>query len=297
MKILKWIGITVLSLLIIIAALVFFQIKKAEKIISQPIEIEPVLMEIPNDSLSLAIGKKWVTSMCAECHGDDLGGQKFIDDETIGKLYAPNLTPGEGGLAYYTDKNWLTALRHGVTPTGRPMMIMPSKDFARMRAEDIGGIISYIKTIPPVDRPNEENSFTPFAKLLVAMGAFDKDFSVYHIDHEAPVPANTADQTPFDRGEYLTTVIGCVSCHGKTLNGMPASDPNSPPASNITPGGNLGSWSYDDFTAFLQTGVTKEGKSIDNVFMPWKAVNKLPDEEVEALFTYLKSLDPLEAGF
>ena len=297
MKTLKWIGISVLSLLIILAALVFFQVKKAEKIINRTVKIDPVPLTIPNDSLSLVIGKKWVTTLCADCHGDDLGGKMFIDDPGLGKLYAPNITRGEGGLAYYTDKDWLAALRHGVSPTGKPLLIMPSKSFAQMRVEDIGGIIAYLKTTaPPVDKPNEEAGFKAFGKLLIAMGAFDHEFGVNLIDHEAPIPANTIDQTPKDRGKYLASVIGCESCHGKNLDGKIPTDPNSPPAPNLTPGGNLGSWSYDDFSAFIATGVTKEGKTVDNNFMPFKAYGKLPEEELVAVFDYLKSLEPMESA-
>ena len=297
MKILKWIGISVVSLLIIIAALVFFQVKKAEKILARTVQIDVVPLEIPYDSISLEIGKKWAT-LCGDCHAPDLGGKMFIDDPGLGKLYAPNITRGEGGLSYYTDKDWLAALRHGVSPTGKPLMIMPSKSFAQMRAEDIGGIIAYMKkAAPPVDRPNEVGEFKTFGKLLIAMGAFDEDFGVNHIDHKAPVPPNISNQAPKDRGKYLTSIIGCESCHGKSLNGKIPNDPNSPPATNLTPAGNLGSWSYDDFSSFLKTGTTKEGKTVDNAFMPWQAYGKLPQEELEAVFTYIKSLEPLETGY
>lgn len=295
MKILKWIGISVISLLIIIAALVFFQIKKAEKILARTVQIDVVPLEIPDDSISLAIGEKWATTLCADCHADDLGGKMFIDDPGLGKLYAPNITRGEGGLAYYSDNDWLAALRHGVSPTGKPLLIMPSKSFAQMRAEDVGGIIAYLKKVaPPVDRPNEEAEFKSFGKLLIAMGAFDHEFGVNIIDHEAPIPANTIDQTPKDRGKYLSSVIGCESCHGKDLSGKIPTDPNSPPAPNLTPASNLGTWSYDDFSNFLKTGTTKEGKAIDNAFMPWKAYSRLPEEELEAVFTYLKTLEPVQ---
>ena len=75
------------------------------------------------------------------------------------------------------------------------------------------------------------------------------------------------------------------------MNGKSTGDPASPPASNLTPGGNLGNWNYDDFVSFGQTGKTKEGKEINPKFMPWKAMGRLPADELEALFTYLKSLE------
>lgn len=283
MKILKWMGIII-------------QIKKADSIVQRTLDIRPLQMDIPTDSVSLAIGKKWTISMCAECYGADLGGQMFIDDPMIGTLYAPNLTSGEGGIGYYSDNNWLGALRHGVSATGRPLMIMPSQEYTKMRAEDVGGIIAYIKTVPPVDRTNGETAFKPFAKFLLSIGAFGDLFGADVIDHHAAIPENVIDQTPFDRGEYLTSITGCKGCHGSDLSGMASGDPNSPPAANLTSGGNLASWSYNDFSEFLKSGNTKEGKIIDNKFMPWKAYGKLPDEELESIFTYLKSLRPMEAA-
>ncbi len=294
MKILKWTGIVLVSLIVIIAAIAYFQIRKADSLINRTLEIKPVSMQVPGDSSSLAIGKKWVTSMCAECHGVDLGGRMFLDDPTIGTLYAPNLTRGEGGISYYTDSNWLGALRHGISATGRPLMIMPAHEYTLMRADDIGGVIAYMKTIPPVDRINGESSFKPFAKFLLSVGAFGDIFTADIIDHQAPIPSPKIDQTPFDRGAYLSIVAGCRNCHGETLSGKLTGDPNSPPSSNLTPGGNLANWSYDDFATFMNTGQTREGKTIDNKFMPWQAYRKLPGEELEAIFTFLKSLDPLE---
>lgn len=295
MKTLKWIGIIIGSLAVIIVAIIFYQINEAERLLERTFDVEIVPMRIPNDSTSLAIGEKWVKALCADCHGTDLGGKMFIDDpELIGNLYAPNITTGEGGIAYYTDKNWLGALRHGVSPSGRPLTVMPSLDFSQMREEDIGGIIAYMKTVPPVNRTNGETAFKPFAKVLLAVGAFGELFSADGIDHQAPIPKNVADETPLARGEYLVTITGCWFCHGETFSGKVPGDPNSPPAPNLTPGGNLVSWTYDDFSTFMHTGKTKEGKEVDTKFMPWQAYSNLPEEELEAIFTFLKSLEALE---
>ncbi|XOV93277.1 MAG: c-type cytochrome [Bacteroidota bacterium] len=295
MKILKWIGIALVSLIIIVAAIFLFQIRNAENLIQRTVEIKPVQMTIPDDSVSLAIGEIWVRALCADCHNSDLGGKMFVDDpDLIGTIYTPNITKGQGGIAYYTDENWLSSLRHGVSPTGKPLMIMPSQEFTKMRAEDIGGIIAYMKTVPPVDRTNGQTEFKPFAKFLVSIGAFGDLFSYDVIDHQAPIPENITDETPYDRGKYLSLVTGCQSCHGEALSGQVTPDPNSPPSANLTPGGNLANWSYDDFTSFMHSGKTKEGKIIDTKFMPWQAYSHLPEEELEAIFTYLKSQDALE---
>lgn len=291
MKAIKWIGIVLLSLFIIIAIFAFIQIKQAENRLTKAYDIDPIPLVVSDDSVSLSIGKKWVKSQCAECHGDDLGGKPFINDPAIGTLYAPNLTKGEGGLSYYSDKDWLLALRHGVSSTGRALMIMPSLEYTQMYKEDITGIIAYIKTVKPVNRMNGTTEFKPFAKFLLAMGAFGDVFGVEKIDHKATVPERPESETVLDRGAYLSIVGGCTYCHGKELSGKATGDPASPPASNLTPGGNLGNWDYNDFVSFAQTGKTKEGKEINPKFMPWKAMGRLPANELEALFNYLKSLE------
>ncbi len=294
MVILKWIGIIVGSIVIAITVFAYFHIQKADNLIHRSMKIEPVRLDIREDSIALQIGKKWVTSLCVECHGPDLGGQTFIEDPMIGKLYAPNLTRGKGGAAYLKDKHWLGALRHGISATGRPLLVMPSMEYTSMRKEDIEGIIAYMKTIPPVDRINDQTYFKPLAKFLLSVGAFGELFGVDVIDHAAPVPENRSNETPVERGEYLSVITGCQGCHGKSLNGKYTGDPYSPIASNLTPAGHLKQWTYEDFASFIETGITKEGNTVNNRYMPWQAYSRLPQSELKAIYAYLKSLEPIE---
>ena len=287
----KWIGIIAGSLILVLVAFIFFHIERAENLIHRSMNVEPVLMEIQNDSMALRIGKKWVNSICAECHGPDLGGNTVIEDPMIGRLYAPNLTRGEGGIGYLDNDNWLAALRHGISATGRPLVLMPSMEYTKMRKEDIGGIIAYLKTLPPVDRINKESNFKPVAKVLLSAGVFGKLFGADVIDHEAPIPENRQHETPEDRGEYLTEIIGCKGCHGESLTGKYTGDPKSPLASNLTSSGSFSEWTFDDFYRFMYTGKTREGKLVTNRFMPWKAYSRLPDDELKAIYKFLKSLD------
>src|SRR5215475_11744352 len=47
-------------------------------------------------------------AICADCHGDNLGGKAMSDDMVFGRLYAENLTTGKGGIASrYTDEDFL----------------------------------------------------------------------------------------------------------------------------------------------------------------------------------------------
>lgn len=286
----KWIWIITGSFTIVLAAFIFFHIERADNLMHRSIKIEPVLMEINNDSTALRIGKKWVTSICAECHGTDLGGHTVVEDPIIGRLYAPNLTRGKGGIGYLNNEKWLAALRHGVSATRRPLVLMPSVEYTKMRKEDVGGIITYLNTLPPVDRINQESAFKPMAKFLLSLGVFGNLFSADLIDHQAPIPENRKNETLAERGAYLTEIIGCQGCHGATFTGKYTGDPLSPKAPNITPAGNFSNWDYEDFIKLMNTGRTKDGKAVNNRFMPWEAYSRLPENELKAIYTYLKSL-------
>jgi hypothetical protein len=49
---------------------------------------------------------------------------------------SPNITSG-GVTAQYTEADWVRAIRHGVDPRGRPLLIMPSEDYNRLTDADL----------------------------------------------------------------------------------------------------------------------------------------------------------------
>ena len=82
-----------------------------------------------------------VSRGCADCHGVDMGGHMVIDSPPMGKIYAPNLTRGQGGVvANFKDEDWLRAIRHGVGPDGRALFLMPSKEYAHFSTDDMGAL-------------------------------------------------------------------------------------------------------------------------------------------------------------
>ena len=95
-------------------------------------------------------------------------------------------------------------------------------------------------------------------------------------------------------GEYLVNTAGCRTCHGVELSGGDPSDPESPPGPNLTPGGELGLWAEADFINTLRTGVTPAGRQLNPEFMPWESTAKLTDDELKAIWLYLKSVPAVE---
>jgi mono/diheme cytochrome c family protein len=86
----------------------------------------------------------------------------------------------------------------------------------------------------------------------------------------------------------------CRLCHGQELNGGPFPDPTVTKISpNLTPGGELAFWSEEDFIKAIRTGVTPGGHELDPEFMPWKDYGKFYDDELKAIYAYLKTLPEL----
>jgi cytochrome c553 len=295
MKILKWLSVIVLAVIVIAAASAFFLSSRASSRLSQKYQIEPSAIALPSDSASIAAGSHWAIG-CRECHGNDLEGKFFFEAPGMATMYAPNITAGKGGkTGNYTELDWIRAIRHGVRPDGTPLFVMPSKDYHHMSLEDLGELIAYLKTIPAVDNEVPDPKYEFMGKVMLGAGMFGPEvISAEVVDHmagyeEAPLPGPTQSY-----GDYLVKVTGCRTCHGKELNGFKDGDPNSPVAPNITPGGNLANWPVEAFMKTLRTGVTPEGKTLDAKFMPFLAYGNLYDDEIAAIYLYLKSLPALE---
>jgi cytochrome c553 len=295
-KFLKWIGIVLGSLigLIVLALVTLYIIGTAEwsKLHGKydvPVETVP----IPTDEASIARGQHIaMIHMCGYCHTDTLSGQS----ETIPGLMTltfPNLTPGGGGVgAVDSDEDWARAIRHGVGHDGRGLVMMPARLFYYLSDEDLGALIAYLKTLPPVDNEMPPMTLGPLGRVTLGLG--EAPFNtpdVIVIDHKGPRPAAPQPGITKAYGQYLTYV--CTRCHGENFNGQHLEREGVVP--NLTPGGEIAFWSEEQFIATLRTGITPGGHQL-NDFMPWKYFAQMTDDELRAVWLYLQSLPALEQG-
>lgn len=283
-KFLKWIGISLATavgaILVLVAVLVFLGGRKLQA--TRTVAVEPVA--VPADAAAVERGAHLVRTRCVFCHGDDLGGKKFIDDAKFMLLDAPNLTRGAGGVGatYADDAAWVRALRHGVNPRGRALIIMPAEVYYFLSDGDLGDIIAYLKSLPPVDRSWPAPRPSLVAKALFGAGKLDKMLAYLTTDHKAPRPAKPEPGASAEYGEYIVRTFGCRNCHGPELSGQ--QDPGNPTvvAPNITPGGSIADWSEDDFRTMIQEQESKD--------MPWVMLRAMTEDEQRALYRYLKSV-------
>ena len=295
-KFLKWLGLILVGLLVLIVALVFVLARKAETMtaVVYDIAVEPVM--IPNDPESIAAGEHWVKANCIGCHGPDLSGGYFFE-APFAVLDASNLTSGKGGVgAVYTDEDWVRAIRHGVNPGKRSLMIMPANYYWNFNDEDLGDIVAYLKSLPAVDQITRPPDFNLLGKAMAGAGIFGEQLVVaQNIRHEER-PLSPPVGLTADYGRYLLTATGCQDCHGQDLAGGKSADPAAMAAPNLTPGGGLQSWLVEDFIEAIRTGMTPEGKYLDPVQMPWNHYKYYSDDELSAIFVYLQSLPALETA-
>jgi mono/diheme cytochrome c family protein len=285
-RVLKWIGIVLgglLSLLVIIVAvLAIFGGSKLNK----QYDVQPEPVAILEETAVLERGEYLVSVSCAGCHGENLGGTAFFDDPVLGSIPAPNLTAGEGGLgATYSNADFVRAIRHGLDNEGKPLMVMPSAAFWHYSDDDLGAIIAYVQSVPPVDNSLGAKTLKPVGRILLGVGVLDV-LSAENIDHTASRPAVPEHGVSALYGEYLINTNDCRVCHGADLAGGHSGEPGAPPGPDLV---SVSAWSDEDFLNAMRIGVTPDGRHLNPAFMPWQEYGRMTDDDLAAIYLYLQA--------
>jgi cytochrome c553 len=283
-KLLKWIGVGLATVVAVaLVAVATFVVLGGRKLSAQRTLAPEVVgtVAVPTDAASLERGAHLARTRCVFCHGDDLGGKKFIDDASFMLLNAPNLTRGAGGVAagYSDDAAWVRAIRHGLNPQGRALVIMPSEVFYFLSDEDLGALVAYVKSLPPVDRSFAAPQPSIVAKALLGAGVITSAVPYLAMDHQAVRPPAPAPGPTAEYGEYIARSFGCRSCHGPELSGQQTPGPEKFLAGNLTPGGPLKDWDEELFLEMIQGREHKE--------MPWGMLRSMHEDEQRALWRFL----------
>lgn len=221
------------------------------------------------------------------------GGGRNLGEEGAPWLTAPNISPDpETGGGRWSDDAYARAIREGIGHDGRALFpMMPYLNYRHMSDEDLASVVVYIRSLPPLRRnlPPSQVPF-PLNRLINAI--------------PEPLTAPVAPPPPAKRGEYLVAMSSCTDCHtpqdtqGQPVPGLAFAGgfvlqgPYGRVASvNITPDP-TGIPYYDEdlFLELMRTGRVKARKIHDQ--MPWVFYGGQTDEDLKAIFTYLKTLPP-----
>jgi mono/diheme cytochrome c family protein len=284
--------------------------------------------KVSTDSAVIARGEYLVRgpAHCSNCHvgsfdemilsdkGENIpmqGGVRFPIGP-LGEVSPPNLTPDpETGIGRYTDEEIFRMMRHAVKPdgTGTLSLMMP---FWNMADDDMIAVVSYLRSCEPVKNEIPEAKWTFIGKMVRTFAPLFKPV------YDPTPPAIAPPMAPtVERGEYLARyVANCVGCHterdlntfeaigpeyagGMEMEPMPefnemvGIDPDlwtlSP---NITPHPN---------SALSRIGTLENwiarfriGRIMINSPMHWGPFSRMTDEDLEALWLYLNSLEPVD---
>jgi mono/diheme cytochrome c family protein len=292
-KIIAWLAAALVAIVLGVAGAVYFASNRKLAHL-HTVDVRPV--SIPTDAESIAHGKHLATTRgCTDCHDANLAGRAVVEDPAVGHLHAPNITRGRGGLpAEFSDLDYVRAIRHGLASDGRALVLMPSLDYEGMSDEDLGAMIAYLKSVPPVDRDRGPVSFGPVGRLLVLKG--DIKLAAEHIDHAAVRPSAVVAEVSPGYGKYLSG--SCIGCHHTNFSGGPiaGAPPDWPNATNLTPhaSGAITGWTEENFLTAIRTQKRPDGTSLHPV-MP-AAFGQMTDLELKALWAYLRTLPPLATG-
>lgn len=220
-----------------------------------------------------------------------------------GNYYSPNLTPAN--LGDWTDGEIYRAITTGVNKDERALFpIMPWPNYARMDQEDIYAVIAYLRTLDPIENDvPESESFFPMNFIINTMPT--------KVD-----AGTTPDKSdPVSWGKYLVNAASCMDCHtpkekGADLPGMELAggfefgleDGSIVRTANITPDLNtgIGSWTEDMFVNRFKTYADTSFQFNEipagqfNTVMPWKDYSRMSEEELRAIYAYLREVTPVE---
>lgn len=231
------------------------------------------------------------------------GGELF--DQKMGfpgAFYSANITPA--GIKDWTDGELFRAITTGVRKNGKPIFpVMPHHNYGKLDAEDIKAVIAYVRSLPAIEH---------------AVPQSNPDFPMNFIINTIPAPASLTTRPPatnvVEYGKYLATAASCGECHtpfdkklimefymagGRTFE-LPAGTLTS---MNLTPDDEtgIGKWTKEAFinkfdmyrdsaNAHMKVDFMKEY----NTIMPWSMYAGMTNEDLGAIYTYLRTLKPIK---
>jgi mono/diheme cytochrome c family protein len=273
--------------ILVAAGAIIYGDRKMQRVV----EVPPYPLKVSTDVASIERGKYLFESRgCADCHGANGGGQLFIDDKKMGmRVAGPNITRSpSSAITGYTPADWERAIRHGLKRDGRPLMIMPSEDFARLTDVDTAALVAYIEQLPAQPDGAPILELPLIVRALYGVGKVRDAAS--KIDHALPPAQPVAEGVTVEHGAYVAQ--GCKGCHGATLAGgmIPGAPPDWPAAAKLTGEGSaMGRYANaQQFKSMMRNGKRPDGSTVSPV-MPFAALSKMSDVDTDALYLYLVS--------
>jgi mono/diheme cytochrome c family protein len=254
---------------------------------------------------------------CFHCHSqrdftkfsgplkEETKGMGGIGYPIFGVLYSSNITPDTAtGIGGWTDDEIVRAITLGIRKNGDTLFpIMPYYEYNKMSKDDAYSIVAYLRSLKPIANK------IPERKLKTPAGPEHDLFDYSPLENNQQPPASDKLQT----GKYLAAIGGCITCHtAKTEDerfekdkyygggdGMGKKFGFTVISSNISPdtATGIGSWSEEAFLTKFKSFRNPQAYNYDpgkhNTLMPWIMFAQMKDEDIRAIYTYLRTVKPI----
>jgi mono/diheme cytochrome c family protein len=267
------------------------------------------------DSAVIARGHYVVRTLanCAQCHGDPAQHAALMEGAEVtlsggftweippGRFHARNITPDSAtGIGAVPDGAIARALRHGVGQDGRAQR--PFMEVQGLSDEDLVAVVSYLRTQPAVKHEVPRHEYSLLGRVVRATVLADP------VGPKSEPPRTSPRGATVENGRYLVeSVVNCWACHtqrsqetgemtgphlgGSTYLAEPT-DPGhiwAPPNLTRDPQtGRLAMWTEDEFGARFRAGRLIPGSP-----MPWQSFARLAEDDIRAIYRYLKTVPPV----
>jgi mono/diheme cytochrome c family protein len=267
-----------------------------------------------NDSVVIERGRYVVRNLatCPVCHGDPKQYQRTLAGEDAplsggfefsippGKFYPRNITPDqETGIGRFSDGQVARALRYGVGNDGRALL--PFMEMQGLSDEDLVAVVSYLRSQPPVRNVVPAHHYTLLGMIVKAT------VLATPVGPKSTPPRVNPHGATVENGRYLVeSVANCWACHtqrdyktgamvGTHLGGSTMPDDINPKRTWAPPNltsepttGRLARFTEDEFVARMRAGRVIPGSP-----MPWQGFRNLHEEDLRAIYRYLKTVPPV----
>ncbi|MEN8194436.1 MAG: cytochrome C, partial [Bacteroidota bacterium] len=256
-------------------------------------------------------------TLCMDCHStrdwdiysapmmpgtEGKGGDVFPEEAGFpGTYYAPNITPS--ALSGWSDAELYRAIASGQTKHDEALFpLMPYLSYSTLDVEDAKAIIAYLKALKPIenDVPRSKPTF-PFSLIMKTIPTKAQPIQRPEI----------SDSIAY--GKYITTIAACADCHTPMEKGQPIEHltfaggmeftlPNGKKviSANITPDKEfgIGALNKNDFIKMFKFYENNNSLRVNegefNTIMPWVMYAGMTENDLGAIYTYLRTVTPIK---
>jgi mono/diheme cytochrome c family protein len=215
--------------------------------------------------------------------------ETIIQEDSTIRIIAPNITPdAETGAGTWSDDMLARAIREGVGHDGRALSRqMPYFLYKNLSDEDLAAVIVYLRSLPPI-----YNIVPPTKISAEERSGIEKSLKPIVQPVLSPDLSDTKE-----RGRYLVSIADCSGCHmSGTLyhpgafagGGLVKRFGRKAFSANITSHPSGMAYGPEGFIFVMRTG---KGGTL-NSLMPWAAFQNMTDDDLKAIYTYLRTIPP-----